>query len=66
MNRNAKRISNSLRPSIDRVKGFILEAINKGKSFDVDGYIGKTALFEVRKMGYNIKYFKDKCHYRAI
>tara|TARA_R110000824_G_scaffold154155_2_gene326096 strand:- start:302 stop:502 length:201 start_codon:yes stop_codon:yes gene_type:complete len=66
MNRNAKRISSSLRPNIDRVKGFILEAINKGKSFDVDGYVGKTALSEVRKLGYNIKYFRDECHYKAI
>ena len=66
MNRDAKRISSSLRPDIDRVKGFILEAVNKGKTFDVDGYFGKTALSEVRKLGYNIKYFKNKCHYKAI
>jgi hypothetical protein len=60
MNRDAKTISSSCRPEIERVKSYILDAV---RPFDGDGYIFRTALSELRKEGVKIAYIKNKCHY---
>lgn len=65
MNRHAKRISNSLRPQIDNVKGYILEAIDRGSYFDADGYVGKTAIKELRQAGFKIKYYRERGSYKG-
>jgi hypothetical protein len=60
MNKDAKNIKVSLRPEIERVKGYIRDA---KRPFDGDGYVFKTALKELRKEGLNITHIKEKCHY---
>lgn len=63
MNRDAKTISCSQRPDIERVKSYIINSI---RPFDGSGYVFKTALSELRKQGLNIVYIKEKCHYIKI
>lgn len=62
MNRDAKNISSSLRPQIEMTKGHI--RTSGGKWFDADGYVGKTAIKELRAGGWNIEYNKDRGSYR--
>jgi hypothetical protein len=63
MNRDAKRISNSLRPLIERIKGSIRQAT---RPFDGDGYAFKTALKELRQEGMKFKYVAAKAHYVRV
>ena len=61
MNRDAKCISRSLRPDIERVKSCIRDnAFGRRCMFDGDGFVFKTALKEMRaellKSGIRIKY----------
>lgn len=46
MNCHAKRINPSLRPQIEKIKGYIRE--NTGRGFDGDGYPFKQAVREMR------------------
>lgn len=64
MNKDVKRISNSLRPDIDRVKSYILSALDRKVFFYVDG-VGKIAIKELRQYGYKIKYHRNKGSYRV-
>lgn len=64
MNRDAKNISSSLRPQIEMTKGHIRNS--GGKWFDADGYVGKTAIKELRAAGWEIKYNKDRGSYRTM
>lgn len=63
MNKDAKRINPSLRPQIEKVKGYIRDSL---RPFDGNGYIFKTAISELKKEGLQIKYIKEKCHYIKI
>jgi hypothetical protein len=65
MNKDAKRISNSWRPQIDIVKGYILSALDRGVYFDADGYVGKTAIKELRQAGFKIKYYRERRSYKG-
>jgi hypothetical protein len=65
MNRFAKTISTSLRPQIDIVKGYILSALDRGVYFDTDGYVGKTAIKELRQAGFKIKYCRKRGSYKV-
>lgn len=62
MNRDAKNISSSLRPLIEMSKGHI--RTSGGRWFDADGYVGKTAIKELRKSGWSIEYNRDRGSYR--
>ncbi|RYY74533.1 MAG: hypothetical protein EOO52_13290 [Gammaproteobacteria bacterium] len=68
MNRDSKRISNSLRPSIENIKGHIRS--NTGRGFDGDGYPFKQAVREMKvelgKQGKTIKYCNHKCSYFVV
>jgi hypothetical protein len=63
MNSDSKNIKSSLRPEIERVKGFIRDAV---RPFDGSGYVFKTALSEIRKEGTHILFVREKCHYIKI
>lgn len=63
MQRGSKNISSSLRPNIDRIKSYIMSS---ERPFDGDGYVFKTALKELRKLGLNFKYVSEKCHYIKV
>lgn len=63
MNRGAKRISNSLRPKIQILKGYIREST---RGFDGDGYVFKQAIRELKKEGIKIVYDKTKCLYMKV
>ena len=60
MNKDAKTISNSLRPQIEKVKSYIRDA---KRPFDGDGYIFKQAVKELRNEGLNIIRQKEQCNY---
>jgi len=57
-----KKYSN-MRGQIDRLKYNLKHTT---RAFDGDGYVFKTALAELRKEGYVIKYDKNKCHYNIF
>ena len=63
MNRDAKNISSSLRPQIETTKGHI--RASNGKWFDADGYVGKTAIKELRAAGWIIEYDRTRGSYRV-
>ena len=60
MNRDAKRISNSLRPQIETIKGYIRDAV---RPFDGDGYTFRQAVKELRAEGWRIERRPAMCHY---
>ena len=62
MNRDAKNISSSVRPLIETTKNNIRNS--QGRWFDCDGYVGKTALKELRQHGIKIEYSRDRGSYR--
>ncbi|MDA9818196.1 hypothetical protein N9C35_04065 [Flavobacteriaceae bacterium] len=64
MNKDSKTISNSLRPQIDICKSNILSALSREIFFDVDGYVGKNAIKELRQNGYKIKYHHSRGSYK--
>lgn len=59
-----KTISSSLRPQIELCKGHILTS--GGRWFDADGYVGKTAVRELRQSGTNIEYDPNRQSYRVV
>jgi hypothetical protein len=61
MNKDAKRLSNSLRNQIYIQK---MNIINSKSYFDGTGYAFKKALSELRKQGFHISYNKAKCMYK--
>lgn len=62
MNRDAKCISRSLRPRIEIFKNHIRNS--GGRWFDADGYVGKTAVRELRAAGLHITYNRERGSYR--
>lgn len=63
MNKDAKNISSTLRPEIERVKGYIRDT---RRPFDGNGYVFRTALTELRREGFYIRYDRKQCHYTKI
>uniref|UniRef100_A0A6M3XXN9 Uncharacterized protein n=1 Tax=viral metagenome TaxID=1070528 RepID=A0A6M3XXN9_9ZZZZ len=61
MNRDAKRISISLRPEIELTKSNIRNT--NGHGFCGTGYVFKKALSELRKSGAVIVFDKNVCSY---
>ena len=53
----------SMRGQIDRLKYSLKHST---RAFDGDGYVFKTALAELRKEGYVVKYDRIKCHYNIL
>lgn len=50
---------------IDIVKGYILSALDRDVYFDADGYVGKTAIKELRQAGFKIKYYRERGSYKG-
>lgn len=63
MNKDAKNIRCTVRPEIERVKGYIRDA---SRPFDGSGYIFRTALRELRREGMIIRYDRNLSHYTKI
>ncbi len=62
MNRDSKNISSSVRPQIEMTKGHI--RTSAGRWFDCDGYVGKTAIKELRASGVKIEHDRIRGSYR--
>lgn len=58
-----KRIKSNIRSAIDATKGNIISSFGW---FDVDGYIGRTAIRELRASGYEIRYDNKRGSYRVV